>query len=152
MSRRSPAAMGAARATADPVAAAPGKPATAPVQTAGVSLGLGADLLSPVGGMRATPVGNPEVLGVGACALAEMQIAGGVGLLAHTLERGGRFVDFQTFAGARPQVLADQLGMVFGGGPRAPELRPHPGVLRFQLPVQILKLLTDLKDTGEVGA
>src|SRR5260370_39757657 len=69
MSSKSPGEIGAAIGAEDKLAA-PGNPAEfapAPVQAGGASFAFGVLLLSLPGGMRATPVGSPEVLGVGAC-------------------------------------------------------------------------------------
>ena len=64
--------MGAGMGDADSAVACAGNPAWfAPAglfHTAGDSLGLGTTLVSGVKGMRATPVGRPSRLGVGACA------------------------------------------------------------------------------------
>src|SRR4051794_1933903 len=54
---------------ADGLPAEAGTPASpAAPHTGGASLGLGLVLLSGVWCIRATPVGRPDVLGVGACA------------------------------------------------------------------------------------
>src|SRR4051794_11457507 len=71
MSRRSPGTIGAATGADDRVAAPgiPAESAAGTVHTGGASLGFGTALLSRVWGIFATPVGRPDVVGVGAWAL-----------------------------------------------------------------------------------
>ena len=81
---------------------------------------------------------------------ANVQFAHRVGLATHSLVGGSGFAGFLAFADELGESLADQAFVVFCGNPGGAELLAQAGLVRVQLPVEVLKLLADFQHAREV--